>query len=160
MVKTPVSILSRKKFLSFCRLKHTIIIPQLKIRTYSIHYDATVCVLSLGLQPRCDLNVEDSAGLTPLHLAVLEGHPVIIERLVGYGADLNSATSEGNTALHLTFKLKNMAAPSHLSPHILEVHTYRELKTVCVCFHYGYHMCDAVYTSITKYTCTYVHTCT
>ena len=45
----------------------------------------------------------------------------MLERLVGHGADLNSATAEGNTALHLVLNRGNMAAPSDLSPHIPEV---------------------------------------
>ena len=67
------------------------------------------------------MGVEDTDGLTPLHLAAHGGHTAMVERLVGYGADLNAATSQGNTALHLTLVRRNMAPPSLLSPHILEV---------------------------------------
>ena len=80
------------------------------------------CILTPH-QPSCDVNAKDSGDLTPLHIAAHEGYPVMVERLVGYGADLNS-TTEGTTCLHLTLGRSSMAAPSELSPRILEVHTY------------------------------------
>ena len=59
--------------------------------------------------------------LTPLHIAVHEGHVRIVERLVGFGADLNVATKEGNTALHLALGRKIMSEPDERTPFIKKV---------------------------------------
>ena len=72
-------------------------------------------------QPNCDINVKTTEDHTPLHIAAYLGYTVMLERLVGYGADFNTATIEGNTALHVTLACKTMTAPSQLSPQILEV---------------------------------------
>ena len=64
------------------------------------------------MQHSCNLNLRSrSETLTPLHIAVHEGYSIIVERLVGYGADLNAVTSDGNTVLHLVISRKNMKAP-------------------------------------------------
>jgi ankyrin repeat protein len=89
----------------------------------------TDIVSLLASHPSCDINMKDSDNLTPLHIAAHEGYPVMVERLVGFGADLNSSSSDGNTPLHLTLGRRSMSAPSTLSPHILEVK--RELDLLC-----------------------------
>ena len=83
--------------------------------------ELSVTVNSFPSQPNCDVNVKDTDGLTALHIAAHEGYPAMVERLVGYGADLSSTTSDGNTPLHLTLGRNTMIAPSALSPRILEV---------------------------------------
>lgn len=85
------------------------------------HTELSVNVNSFLSQPNCDVNVKDTDGLTALHIAAHEGYPAMVERLVGYGADLSSTTSDGNTPLHLTLGRNTMIAPSELSPRILEV---------------------------------------
>ena len=40
-------------------------------------------------------------------MAAIEGHCNVIERLVGFGADLNCVDNEGNTPLHVVFIKKN-----------------------------------------------------
>lgn len=83
------------------------------------------CVVILScLQPNCDINAKDDSGLTALHIAVHEGHTKMVERLVGYGADLNCTTEEGNTPLHLTLGRNTMLPPSHLTPEIMQVRSY------------------------------------
>lgn len=59
--------------------------------------------------------------LTPLHIAAHEGHTAVVERLVGYGADLNAEVEDGNTALHLIVALKKMKPLSKNTPHLLKV---------------------------------------
>jgi Ankyrin repeats (3 copies) len=39
-------------------------------------------------------------GWTPLHSAVSAGHDLVVERLIGVEADVNAATSGGQTPLH------------------------------------------------------------
>jgi len=69
------------------------------------------------MQNSCNLNLRTrSDNLTPLHIAVHEGYSVIVEWLVGYGADLNAVSSEGNTVLHLAISRKNMKAPCARTP--------------------------------------------
>ena len=69
------------------------------------------------MQNSCNLNLRTcSENLTPLHIAVHEGYSVIVEWLVGYGADLNAVSSDGNTVLHLAISRKNMKAPCTKTP--------------------------------------------
>ena len=67
------------------------------------------------------ISAKDDSNLTALHLAVHEGHTKMVERLVGYGADLNCTTEEGNTPLHLALGRNTMLPPSHLTPEIMKV---------------------------------------
>ena len=76
---------------------------------------------SLPLQPECDINARTNNRLTALHIAVHEGHVKLVERLVGFGADLNITTSDGNTALHLALGRNTMAMPTEESPKIKAV---------------------------------------
>lgn len=87
-------------------------------------YTFSCVVVSSCLQPNCDINAKDDSGLTALHIAVHEGHTKMVERLVGYGADLNCTTEEGNTPLHLTLGRNTMLPPSHLTPEIMKVRSY------------------------------------
>ena len=63
----------------------------------------------------------DSKKRTALHFAVSKGHVAAVERLVGYGADMNVAASNGNTLLHEVLRLSNMTRPSNDSPEIKKV---------------------------------------
>lgn len=78
--------------------------------------------LDVLLQSSCDLNLlSRMERITPLHIAVHEGHPAMIEVLVGYGANLNAETGEGHTILHLALVRKNMKAPDASAPRLLKV---------------------------------------
>lgn len=46
-----------------------------------------------------DIDVTDKNGHTPLHLAVLEGHPIVLDVLLKNGADVNKVGPNGGTAL-------------------------------------------------------------
>ena len=95
-------------------------------------------MMSLYLQLSCDVDAKDNDDLIPLHIAAHEGYTVMVERLVGYGADLNYATPEGNTALHLALGRGCMAAPSALSPQILEV--LYNIRCTCTVTVYSVHV--------------------
>lgn len=72
-------------------------------------------------------------GLTPLHIAVHEGYSAFVEVLVGYGADINAATSDrGNTALHIVIARKNMRAPCVKTPQLLKVCRHWRVAYECV----------------------------
>ncbi len=47
------------------------------------------------------MNAKTGQGQTALHLAVHQGHARIVERLVGFGVDLNIQDGDGDTALHI-----------------------------------------------------------
>lgn len=55
----------------------------------------------LYMQDSCDIDACTNENQTALHLAVFQGHLAIVERLVGYGAQLNIQDSNGSTPLHL-----------------------------------------------------------
>ena len=78
-------------------------------------------MVSLILQPQCDINACTKTRLTALHIAVHEGHIKVVERLVGFGADLNTTTGDGNTALHLALGRNTMTPPTEESPRIKAV---------------------------------------
>ena len=85
------------------------------------------------IQPHVDLNVRNNRTHTPLHCAVIGGYGAIIEALVGYGADVNAADLEDNTALHILL-IKKAAKPvsEELAPHIAKVSVQR--STLCTCW--------------------------
>lgn len=60
-------------------------------------------LVNLLLQPgwKADTDINDNAGNTPLHYAVLKAHLEISRILVGQGASLKIANSEGQTPLDL-----------------------------------------------------------
>ena len=72
-------------------------------------------------QEHCDLDVKNACEQTALHIALIAGHLVVAELLVGYGADINAADKDGDTPLHYVFVLHNVAAPSKYTPQLLKV---------------------------------------
>ena len=56
-----------------------------------------------------------------LHLAVLQGHTRIVERLVGFGIDLNLQDSNGDTALHVALSRRSADALSMETPQLKKV---------------------------------------
>ena len=70
-------------------------------------------LLPSPLQTTCNLNAKNNLKqLTPLRLAVEREHSRILEVLVGYGADLNMACSDGHTPLHVVTTNKDMKKPT------------------------------------------------
>ena len=61
-------------------------------------------------------------GQTALHLAVNQGHARIIERLVGYGIELNTQDSDGDTALHMALSKQIPDGLSAETPQLKKVH--------------------------------------
>lgn len=51
-------------------------------------------------QGRCDVNIRNNRGQTPLQLAVTQGHMQLVELLVMEGANVNAEDEEGDTAMH------------------------------------------------------------
>lgn len=52
-----------------------------------LHYASTSEEVSLLYAQGADLNVQDVLGLTPLHLAVIQGNLPVVERLLTLGAN-------------------------------------------------------------------------
>ena len=88
--------------------------------------------LFFHVKPQCNLNVQTPVSKrTPLHAAVMKGNCILVERLVGYGADLNIQDHEMATPLHIaTFIASNsdkvladtrVFAPSERTPELNKV---------------------------------------
>ena len=56
-----------------------------------------------------------------LHLAVHQGHARIVERLVGFGIDLNLQDSTGDTALHIALSKTSADMLSAETPQLKKV---------------------------------------
>lgn len=72
-------------------------------------------------QPSCDINARTKKRQTAVHVATEEGHVAVIEKLVGYGADLNAAAYDGGTPLRSAVTTCNMSSPDDASPQIKRV---------------------------------------
>lgn len=57
-------------------------------------------IMELGTFPGLQVNCLDKAGFTPLHYACCEGHKKAIKALIALGANLQTCSSKGWTALH------------------------------------------------------------
>ena len=55
----------------------------------------------LAVECKVDVNSQDSAGNTPLHLAVINGHIEASRAILGHGADCSICNIDERTALHL-----------------------------------------------------------
>lgn len=73
------------------------------------------------MQPSCDIDAKNAGKLTPLHIAVHEGLIKIVERLVGFGANVNATDEAGNTPLHLALARDAMQQPSNDTPQMKKV---------------------------------------
>ena len=69
-------------------------------------------LLPSPLQNTCNLNAKNLVQTTSLRLAVEREHSRIVEVLVGYGADVNMACSDGHTPLHVVTTNKDMKKPT------------------------------------------------
>jgi ankyrin repeat protein len=67
-------------------------------------------------QEFCNIDGVTNMGQSALHLAVHQGHARIVERLVGFGINLNLQDSDGDTALHIALSrdtAKTLSAETH-----------------------------------------------
>lgn len=60
-------------------------------------------------------------GQTALHVSVIQGHARIVERLVGYGIDLNLQDNDGDTALHIALSSQAVDVLSAETPQLKKV---------------------------------------
>ena len=56
-----------------------------------------------------------------MHVASIEGHSKIVERLVGCGADLNCVDVDGNTALNIILIKKDARPLTDKTPQLVKV---------------------------------------
>lgn len=85
---------------------HTLTLTHMYTNTHT--HTFTLAHTYSHTQRTTDINVRNDQRRTPLHTAVIEGYPRVIEKLVGYGAELNAVEDEGNTPLHITLIKKAM----------------------------------------------------
>ncbi|MCS5711374.1 ankyrin repeat domain-containing protein [Candidatus Berkiella aquae] len=69
----------------------------IKKRSSPIFMEALVTLIADGI----DIDAQDDKGNTPLHWAVRQGYPEIIQLLIDNGANVNAQNNEGNAPLHL-----------------------------------------------------------
>ena len=62
-------------------------------------------------------------GQTALHLAIHQGHARIVERLVGFGINLNLQDSDGDTALHIALSRDTTKPLSAETPQLINLGT-------------------------------------
>ena len=74
-----------------------------------------------SVQELCDISGVTNVGQTALHLAVHQGHTRIVERLVGFGINLNIPDSDGDTALHIALSRDNAKTLSAETPQLKKV---------------------------------------
>ena len=67
------------------------------------------------------MNLKNDLQRTALHMASVEGQAHVIERLVGYGADVNVQDIDGNTALNITLIKKSTQPLSSNTPQMNKV---------------------------------------
>jgi uncharacterized protein len=70
-------------------------------RQQVMYYSAKLhTVIQLLLNNKADVTLEDSVGLTPLHIVVQTHNPELVEELIKRGSHLNAQSIMGNTPLH------------------------------------------------------------
>ena len=72
-------------------------------------------------QRECDVDARNDLGQTPLHMALLNGRSKIVERLIGYGASVNTVDADGNGTLHMILTRDTVEAPTSDTPRLKKV---------------------------------------
>lgn len=67
------------------------------------------------------MNEVTETGQTALHIAVHQGHVRVVERLVGFGIDLNIQDGDGDTALHIALSRDSVDILSAETPQLKKV---------------------------------------
>lgn len=57
-------------------------------------------VVEILLNHNADVNAKDNEGKTPLHDAIVSGHPEVTQLLLRHKADVNARFVQGTTPLH------------------------------------------------------------
>ena len=84
------------------------------------------------------MNEVTDTGQTALHIAVHQGHARIVERLVGFGIDLNLQDSDGDTALHIALSRDATETLSAETPQLNKV-----LRLLSILpHHFRYHIVE------------------
>ena len=78
-------------------------------------------LLTLFVQRGCEIDARSDRNQTPLHIAILRGHSKIVERLVGYGAGVNTLDEDGNNPLYMVLSMDAMEPPSDDTPELKKV---------------------------------------
>ena len=71
-------------------------------------------------------------GQSALHLAVHQGHARIVERLVGFGINLNLQDNDGDTALHIALSRDTAKTLSAETPQLKKVELLPLIKATYV----------------------------
>eukprot|EP00731_Ephydatia_muelleri_P014626 Em0008g346a len=82
------------------------------------HLDVLTALLE---SEHCDMNAVTNGAQTALHLATHQGHLRIIERLVGFGVDMNMIDADEDTALHMAVLKDSADALSTDTPQLKKV---------------------------------------
>jgi len=70
------------------------------ISIWDATYQGNIEAVKQHLAAGTDVNAKNRDGVTPLHLAALEGHKEIAELLIAADADVNAKDNRGGTPLH------------------------------------------------------------
>ncbi|PQE22078.1 ankyrin repeat domain-containing protein [Rutstroemia sp. NJR-2017a BVV2] len=66
----------------------------------AVHQGNKESLTGLLSQSKMWLSVKDSSGRSALHIAAIAGHQIVVELLIGHGADINALDRVGKSALH------------------------------------------------------------
>ncbi|XP_046821433.1 nuclear factor NF-kappa-B p100 subunit isoform X2 [Vespa crabro] len=88
-------------------------------------------LILMGIDPEYQIivNIQNSSGKTPLHYAVLQNQPVIIEALLTLGADPSICDDHGFSPLHTAVRIPNAGACVDvlLSNKLINIESYNDL---------------------------------
>ena len=82
-----------------------------------LYYGGFNTTLTLLSKFKCDPNVINDLGMSPLHCACIEGDSKRVGLLIEYGARVNNKNAQGNTSFELAVQNKNDEVASFLLNH-------------------------------------------